>query len=349
MGRENIYKTLSVGAVVSKNNLTDLVDFFIDSRAYVLPSVKKSEAFKTRFSGNSILSDIVHRLTVLGNDKTFSLIKLPTKTIALREVVDMSFIPFDILQMKELITAPVKSLSLLPELDDKLVINITDITKANGDFSDISQFQYRVVRDFLSRSFYMSSGSVWVSPTFVRYIAKVYNMTIGGQIARLFDLSPPVQMFVQSVFCLFFVGKMTSLETAQSFTKSHSKNMGLYNAAELPQIFAFIEDVLGKPAPDNLVDVCRVIDAYGHDQLSGNDGARLTLPVLSTRFGALFNDSHVSRISLEYPPYFAFLIILVLSNVRIGLSFPMKNFNLVKEGQEIFGQAVRSSLFLNSL
>lgn len=348
MNRENIYKTQSVSSIIPKATLTDLVNFLVESRTYIIPGSKNNEAFKTRFSTNSILSEIVQKLATLGKDKEFSLIRLPSKSISLREVVDMSFIPFDMLQMKEMLTTPSLSLPLIPELNNKLIINTTDITKVNGEFSDVSQFQYRVVRDFLSRSFYVSSGSTWISPTFVSYIAKVYNMTIGGQIARLFGLSPPVQMFVQSIFCLFFVGKMTSSTTAQSFLKTHYKNMSLSGLTDLSQIFAFTEDVLSKPCPESLSDVCKVIEAYGHDQLTGNNGPRLSVPVLNVKFSSLFNDNHVSIIALEYPPYFAFLVLLVLSNVRIGLSFSMKNSNLVKEGHEVFDQLVRSSLFLNS-
>jgi hypothetical protein len=155
-------------------------------------------------------------------------------------------------------------------------------------------------------------------------------------------------MFVQTVFCLFFVAKMTSLETAQSFAKAHYKQLGLPGHSDLTQIFAFVEDSLGKPAPESLVDVCKVIDSYGNNDLIGPDGSRLTVPILNMRFASMFNDNHVSIIALEYPPYFAFLVLLVLSNIRINLSFYMKNLNLVKEGNEVFDQLIRSSLFLNS-
>lgn len=349
MGRENIYKTLSVGSIISKNNLNDLLDFLVDNRSSILPEQKKSEAFKTRFGGNSVLADIVQRISVLGIDQSYSLIKIPPKTISLREIVDMSFIPFDILQMKDVIDHPPKTLSVFSDIDDKMIINITDITRANGEFSHVDQFHYRVVRDFLSRSYYVSSGSMWVSPTFVMYVAKVYNMTIGGDIARRFDLTPPVQYFIQSILALFIVAKMTTMETAQAFIKARSKSMGLRDPKELEQIFAFVEDVLRKKAPESLVEVCNVIDAYGHDQLSDTRGPRITIPVLTTMFSSLYNDSHISRIALEYPPYFAFLIILAISNVRIRLSINMKNMNLVKEGQDVFNQVVRSSLFLNSI
>lgn len=349
MQRQNIFTTLSVTSVMPPALIGNLLDFLITNRAYIVAPEKRSELFKTRFSGHSFLSDIVHRLTVLGKDQAYSILKLPAKTVALREAIDMTFIPIDVRQMADVTTSFTKTLSLIPELNDKLVINVTDITKSNGDLSHAEQFHYRIVRDFLSRSFYASEGNVWISPTLVRYVAKVYSMTIGGQLARVFGLSPQVQMFVQTVLCAFFVGKMTSVEATPAFLKAHGRFMGLNDSQDLTQILAFIEDILGTTAPETLEGVCRVIDAYDHDQLKSGSGSRVTRPVLNTRFASLSTDIHFSVIALEYPPYFLFMILQVLSNIPIGLSYHMKNQNLVREGKEMIEQTIRSSNFFTAL
>ena len=349
MGKQNIYKTMSVASVMPNTMLQDLMDFLITNRNFILTPDKKSEAFKTRFINHSLISDMVHRITLLKKDQSYELIRFPNKSLSIREAIDMTFVPIDILQMKEIIPSSTTTLSHLSELDNKLIINVTDITKVNGDFSDITQFHYRIIRDFLSRSFYTSLGNVWISPTLVRYAAKVYSMTIGGRIARLYGLSPLVQMVIQTVFCAYFVGQMTSDDVAVTFMKSHGKHMGLPEASDLTQILSLIEDTLGKAVPASLEDVCKVIDAYDHDQLKTQQGSRLNRPVLNTAVASLFQDGQVSIIALEYPPYFVFLILLVLSNIRIGLSFPMKNMNLTKEGHDVFDQLIKSSTFFNTL
>jgi len=349
MGRQNIFTTLSVASVMPQSMRNDLLDFLISNRQSLLSPQRKSEAFRSRFSGHGPIADIVHRISTLGKDQSYALINIPTKSTSLREVVDMTFVPFDILQLKDVTPSYSKTLSLIPELDDKIVLNVSDITRSNGDFSDISQLQWRITRDFLSRSFYVSSGNVWISPALVRYVAKVYSMTIGGQIARLFGLSPLIQMFIQTVFGMYFVGKMTSSDIAPEFIRSHYRGMGVVDAQELVQIFSFVEDVLGKKTPESLEEVMKVIDEYGHDQLKHNGQSRLTRAVLHVRFSNLFPESHVSTIALEYPPYFLFLILLVLSNVRIGLSFSMKNLNLVREGHEVVEQLMKSHLFTNGI
>lgn len=345
-GRQNIFTTLSVASVIPSSMRHELMEFLINNRQYLLSATKANDVFKSRFSGRSLISEIYQRLLASGRDQTYSLIQLPSKSAALHEVVDMTFVPFDLLQLKEADATPIRSLSMIPELNDKLVINITDITKSTGELSDITQFQWRVVRDFLSRSYYTSSGNVWISPTLVRYVAKVYSMTIGGQTARLFNLSPLMATFVQTLFCLFFVGKMTSTSLAQAFVKSHAKHLGLFDSQDLLQIFAFTQDTIHKEAPESLEDVFAIIDAYGHSQISSAKGSRLNRSVLNQKFASLGNEGRVSTIALEYPPYFFFLILLSLSNVRMGLSFFMKNNpQLMREGQEVIEQTMRASNF----
>ena len=349
MGRQNIFTTLNVAAVMPLNMRNDLINFLINNRQNFLTSQKKTDAFKHRFSGQGPISDIVHRIATLGKDQTYNLINIPQKSTPIREVIDMTFVPWDILQLKEVTPAYTKTLSLIPELDDKIVINVSDIMRNNGDFSDISQLQWRIVRDFLSRSFYISSGNVWILPALVRYVAKVYSMTIGVKIARFFGLSPLLQTFIQTVFGLYFVGRMTSVEIAPDFVRSHYRSMGIINPQELVQIFAFVEDVLGKKSPETLDEVLKVIDEYGHDRLKDKGVPRLSRSVLNTKFSNLFPESHIATTSLEYPPYFFFMILLVLSNVRIGLSFTMKDMNLVNEGRDVVEQMMKSHLFTNGI
>jgi hypothetical protein len=340
-----VYQTPSGASFMPAKMIEDVEDFLVHNRAYILPHEKTSEAFKTRFFGHSLLSDLVYRLNVSGVDKEFALLRLPSKTVALREAVDQTFVPIDLLQMKEMTTtSSTRTLSLIPELNDKLVINITDITKANGDFLDASRFYNRVVRDFLSRHYYNSTSSAWISTSLVRYVAKVYSMTIGGNLAKLFGLTLNVQLFVQSIFCAFYIGKMTSIDIAEAFMKAHAKPLGLPQGTDLQQILAMMHDVLGKAVPQTLEEVFKVIDAYDHDQLNN---ARLSRAVLNAKLASITPDKPVAAIAMEYPPYFLFLIMQVLSAERIGLSFSMKNLNLLNEGKEVLSQVVKTPSFFD--
>jgi hypothetical protein len=349
VSRDNIYKTLSVASVMPASLIEDVINFLAQNRNHVYSDDQRMDLFKTRFSGHLLLSDIVHRITVLRKDQAYSLIRFPSKTLALREAVDMTFVPMDLLQMKEIVPSSTKSLSLLPELNDKLVINVTDITRSSGELSDVTPFQYRIVRDFLSRSYYLSDGNVWMSPTLVRYVAKVYSMTIGGQLARRCNLAPTVKNFVQTVFCAFFVNKMSSDEVAPDFMKVHGRFMDLNDNTETTQILAFIEDTLGHATPRSIEEVCKVIDAFDSTQLKTPNGSRINRPILNMMFGSLASESHVAVIALEYPPYFLFMILLVLSNIRIGLSFNMKSTNALREGKEVFDTLLKSPSFFNAL
>ena len=350
MSRQNIYSTTSASTILNERAIQNFLSYVKTNRGFIVPSSKNQELCRVRNSSNILISDLYTKMMALGKYNSFSFMRIPLKDNAIKEVVETPYLTFDILQMRDILNSEYKELILIPELNNKIIINYTDISRANGEISDFSQFQSRIVRDFLSRSFYVSKGSAWISPTFVCYIAKVYNMTIGGQIARKFGLSPDIQMFLQILFAIYSVSKMVDNNQVSAFIKAHHKDLGLRtDSVEIEGVFSFIEDTIKRRTPDNLFDVCKIIEEYGSDQLIGTNGPRITVPVLNVMFSSWHNDSFVSFVALEYPPYFAYLILLVISNFRIGLSFSMKNLNLVKEGQNIFQKTIQSSIFLNSV
>lgn len=348
MTHHTIYELMSVQALMPPAQLRDLELFLVQNRAYLLSSAKKAEAFRTRHSGQTLMDDLITRLVAQGADQMFALLQLPTKAFALREVIDFNFVPFDLQQIAQTLSAETKSVALLPELHNKMVINITDITKASGEFSDLGQFHDRVVRDFLSRHYATDTAQAWISPRLVRYVAKVYSMTIGGRLARTLNLSAQQQAFVQTVFALFYVGQMTKKGLAADFVKDHMRYLGVPAIVDVTQILAFVEDQLAKSAPETLEDVCQVLGAYGIRPVNGTETSRVNRAVLNVAMASLYQDSHVSMIALEYPPYFLFLILLVLSHQRIGLSFSMKQMSVTTEGTEVIGQLVRSPFWIGA-
>lgn len=348
MGYQNIYQTFGGSAFMPPATINNLTAFLLSNRAYIWSPEKKSEAFRTRFFGHTILSDTIMRITGLGLDTNFALLKLPSKSVSLHEAVDMTFLPMDLLQMKAVIGHEDQALALVPELHDKVVINVTDLTKANGDFVDVTRFHQRVVRDFLSRNYATSTTNMWVSTSLVRYVAKVYSMTIGQRLARFFGLSPDVQLFVQTVFCAFFLGQMTTSNVTEGFMKSNAKQLGLPQGFDLQQILDMMKDTLGHAIPTTLEKVFAVIDGFDHDQLKNKGVSRLNRGVLNAQFASLGAERVLSTIALEYPPYFLYLIMLVLSNERIGLAFYMKNMKIVNEGREVVEQMIKSPMFLHA-
>jgi hypothetical protein len=219
---------------------------------------------------------------------------------------------------------------------------VTDLLRSTGDFSDGTQFQFRVVRDFLSRSYYKSTSNIWISPAIVSYVAKVYSMSIGAELAKTYSLSAAETAYVQMIFALFYIGKMTAPAIAPAFLKAHIKDIGFFHPDEVTQVLQFVADTIGKPTPETIEEAIAAIVAYGSPRLTSNGTSRLNRAVLNVKFSTLYQDGQIGTIALEYPPYFLFMILLALSGVRIKLSFTMKTFNLVRKGREVFEQAIRS-------
>jgi hypothetical protein len=350
MGRDNLFKTLNVSSILHEDSITRLLTFLMTNRGAILPTQKKSELFRTRFSGSSPIADLVQSIAASGKDKTYSLLRLPTKMNSLPECIDMTFITMDVMQMKSALkNPPSSSLVAFPEINDRVIVNISDLTKANGDFSDVSQFHGRIVKDFLSRSYYNSSSPTWISPTFVRHVAKVYSMTVAAGLAGQFKTTPVTENLIKIILSLFYVGKMTSPATAVSFVKANARDLGLYDIYDLDQIAALSKEVLGTPIPTNIVDVTRLIAALDISEIGGSEHPHIDVPIMNRKFMTIFSDSNVSRIALEYPPYFAYILLSVASGIRCGLSFSMAKFKLDSENRKVMQELVRNPAVLSGL
>lgn len=349
MSRENIFSVPSAKYIMSPAELIRVLEYFIEQRDCILPTHRAEDLLRHRGGGNTVANEVVSNIVSSGKSNRFSMIRYPLKTTQLRETADSTFVPFDILQMREASHFHNPLLTTIPELSDVMLINVTDLTRANGDLADVGQMQWRVTRDFLSRSYYMDTSSIWISPQFVRYIAKAYSTVIAYRLSKLFGLSPMMMTFVRTVFCHFYLTKMTDPKSSGEFAIANSRELGFYDKQEVAQTIAYAKDVLGKDSPESLEDVFAVIDAQNHTSMFNRGKSRLTRAVLSTTFQSIYPDSHISAIALEYPPYFALLSMMVASGMRIGLSVWMKFANLEKEGRLVFEQTTRSPAFLKGL
>ena len=344
MTRSNLFETVGVRVVISPAMRLQIADFAVDQRQYVLSEDKHLDAFRNRFTGHGPVSDLFQRIAQARLDTGFALMRIPARTVAIPEVMDLSFIPFDLKQIKDCTPGFPTAIAHTASLDDKLLINISDIANANGDFSDITQFQWRVIRDYLSRNYYTNQDKIWLSANIVRYVAKVYSITVSLRLARTFGLSPMVQSFVQLVFALFYIGKMSAVETAPDFVRAHAKQLDFYDLQVVAQTLGFIEDTLDKPAPDSLEDVFAVIAAYGNSQMTKG---RLNRVTLYAKVSSLYSDGHLATIAMEYPPYFVYMLLLALSGARIGLALQLKTMQrLMTEGREIADQLVKLPVHL---
>lgn len=345
MSRPSLFSYLSAAASVNPKQLTILVEYLIRNTDVFLDTSEMNALFRSKSVVTTPISRIYQRLIETNEQGIFSPIRFRSGVHTINEVAASRHLTLDMLQAIEVVTpATAGAISVQPNLNKKIILNITQFTKASGDVSDTLGLQSVIVRDLLSRSFFTDTRTTWMTPNLTHFVCKVYSMTLGSSVASWYNLDYKTQTILNTLFAFFFLSAMSDDVSAANTLKTKYRYFGLPDSAEdLDQIFALIAMTLQKPTLDSLDDVCTVIDALGVERI------RINRQILNTRLKSLGPDILTTAIALEYPPYFTYLILLVLSGSKIGLSYRLKSFNLMKEASVFVSDLIQTSSFIGSL
>ncbi len=343
MSRNSIYDYFSAKMTVNSKQAAALAEYLIRHRDMIMDPLTTQSFFKARSLVTTPISKIFTRAVAVGDVNRFSLLSRGRDQTAVPELLTMRHLPFDLMQMASVNPSIADATRALPELNDKIVVNTAQMMRQSGEISDVPGFYNVVVRDLLSRSFFDSrTRSTWLNPSLTQFVCKIYSMSLGSSIAVWYGLDHKTQGFVTALFAYFYLGQMTSPEAAQTILTSQWKAYLLPEPRELTALFATIKDVCGKQSLDSLNDVFTAIDALHVERL------RLDWNILLRRMQAMGPDVHTSGLALEYPPYFIYLILLVLSGSKIGLGYKIKSNSMMKDGTRFVDDLVQSNSFLGS-
>ncbi len=343
MSRNSIYDYFSARMTVNSKQAAALAEYLIRHRDMIMDSSATQSVFKARSLVTTPISQIFTRAVAVGDTSRFSLLSRGRNTQSVPEVLTMRHLPFDLMQMADVNPSIADATKALPELHDKIVINTSQLMRQSGEISDAPGFYNVVVRDLLSRSFFESrTRSTWLNPSLTQFVCKIYSMSLGSSIAGWYGLDHKTQGFVTAIFAYFYLSQMTSADAAQTILISQWKAYSLPEPRDLTEIFSMIKDVCDKSSLDSLSDVFTAIEALHVERL------RLDWNILLRRQQAMGPDIHTSGMALEYPPYFIYLILLVLSGSKIGLSYKIKSSSMMKDGARFVDDLIRSNSFLGS-
>lgn len=338
--RPSVFDYFTSRVSIPKAGLIDLVDFFIRHRDLVQTPAASKSFFTTRSLITTPLTQLATQAVELGKDQLFALMEVPAKSVAVPEIFTFQHIPFDIKQFPPNLSEAFK---MMPELRDKIVLNITPFLKSSGQFSDLTGFQNVMVRDLLTRSFATSTSKTWLTPQLALFVAKIYSMSLGSAIAEWFQLDIRQRGIVSTILAFYMLQQMSSAEGAKVFLLNHRKYLYLPDTQDIEQIFGLITDTLGDLSIPKLDDAYTVINAIGVQRMEVN---RRVVISRTQKWGP---NLYTTSLALEHPAYFTYLILLCLSGAKIGLSYRFKAINNNREGLEFVDNLRHCATFLPSL
>lgn len=286
------------------------------------------------------MSSCFDRIATSGALSNFAAFCILNKNSSIPEILTASSITLD---LKEYGSA--SSVSSIPELKEKVLVNITSLVKPNkvdGGYvvNAIDLFQGIFVRGQLCLS-YADSADIWLAPYLAEYTIKSYSMILSGLISRYFNLSLSETLKVAGVFALFFSQLISG-------DKDNLAMPALFNRCTFVGNRKELEDLAKECEPWSkngltLDATCEAIATIINDRMKTfNMGALLALA------GNLGPDIITSQIALEYPPYWVYQVVLALSGAKVPLIYQMNSQKLTAEGRSKYLTALMASDYILS-
>lgn len=315
-----------------------VLKYLVENRGYLL-SVPELMAMVNPIRSilRTPIAECFNRMISSDGLHNFASLYIPSKSVGVPESLSTASLTLDIKQMSN-----ASSVSSVPQLRDKVIVNITPMVKADratGGYAitSIDNFQAMYVRGQLVASY--NDDVTWLPAITADYLVKTYSMILSGLISRYYSLSLIETMRVAGIFALMFCQLLDGDEVnVNPPLFSHCTYIG--SRADLTEM----SKAYASKSKDGLtlIKCCELISELGIERMSS-----FGLEALLSMCQNLGPDLLTSQIALEYPPYWMYIIILALSGNKIQLIYQLNAHKLTQEGSSKWLQSIynRENIF----
>lgn len=221
-----------------------------------------------------------------------------------------------------------QQLASLPRLRDKVLINLTSHVRreSDGQFTIVNndEIPKLIVRGQLVASYWDNDD--WPSPYVAEFAIKSYSMILSAMISRYYSLSLSEQLRIRAILAFY----MAQWMTGEGYDSGHpplfmkSVNYGTHGEVEA------IANMCNEAYPNGL-DIDAVADLIvksGPEKLRNFNTA-----AFSAICGNLGEDMIISKIGLEYPPYWIYMLVAAMSGTKTPLVYQLNSERLINEGR----------------
>lgn len=286
------------------------------------------------------MAEFFDRLVSANKLGNFAAIYIPSKGASIPELLTSSNITLDLKQIPD--TNIIKS---IPELRDKILVNVTSVLRqdrsSNGFIVNaVDNFQYLFSRGHLVASYQDSDG--WLTAYLAEYAVKSYSMISSGLISRYFSLTLIETMKIAGILALFFCQLLSKENDDKVMPPLFNRCTFIGNRAELQEL----ADACKHKSMHGLTitSVCELIAELGPERMS-----KFSVMDFNSLCGNLGPDQITSRIALEYPPYWIFILLMALSGAKLPLIYQLNAQKLTAEGCSKFLQQILTTESLYSV
>lgn len=319
-----------------------VVDYLIANRTVIANKFDLANIFSMKSLTSTPISQIFERCISSGFIDEFAVIlKIPDRS-SVPDLITMNSIVIDLKQSD-------KGLPLKPytELFQKILLNISSIVKYtnNGIYvAAVQEMHSMFVKGMLTRS-YAFSKDIWLSPSHNQFMIRSYSMLVATVIARTTGLSYNELLNVAMVFALY-MSQMLNRNTSygnEVIPASFYNQVYLGQRADLVRFTDEHSEDLKEPL--NLIRCCNLISKIGTAKVKN-----YSLDLLYRQCSSLgsYTDTLTTRIALEYPPYWVWMIAQTVSGAKLG-SFGkiLQQHGLMNGAKKFSNELVFSNIYQN--
>lgn len=316
-----IYDTMSVRFTINKAHLKSLIKFLIANRDIVDTRETTRSKLTVKSSMTTSMSQLYdHLVFTEGFQRSVRTLTIDESVSSIPEMLTFRHIPFDMTQISTVLPDMARSLRSMPEYTNSLLVNTSSLLSSRGEIIDTLTFQSNIVRDILSRTYHQANEN-WLTPDQAKYVVRVYSMTISQALSSVFKLTQDQKQRVSIIFSYFYLTQLVDPEDAAAVLTSGPKDLGLLRDDSIQDTIDLIEHVYPPTNRERMTldTTFDILDRLAIPRLKVNR------KLLNSRLGKLGGDLNTSAISLEYPPYFIYLIGLAASGAKNRMNFMIKN------------------------
>ncbi len=282
------------------------------------------------------MSDLFDHIAGHGKLSSYASIFVPSTSTSdsLPELIATSGISLDLKDLPD-----GSSLKTMPEYANKMLVNLSNVLKVNKmsglSVANIEALHRQYVRGMIIMS-YNDQSSCWLTPQLAEFLIKSYTMIISGIIANRHNLTFQEQGNVMMILA-FFMSQMIDDVDADPWNPPlfyrctfAGSRIDLENAQK--RIVESLEELaIDKKENMSIDSVARLIAKTGPERMarfSGNEFFEMTKTIGENPL--------ISKIAVEYPPYWLFLLIVALSGSKLPMLYHLNQVRLTQEAKSTF-------------
>lgn len=324
----SVFNTLVGRTTVPASQMTQLASYLVKSGSPISDGDAKT-IITTRTHAQTAIAQIATRLAESQSGPgTFLRLMNVKSGEAIPEVLHYTHLPLDVAQMGAVAPDVQKALSYTP-FADRVVMNVTQLVRQNGNVNDLTRLHGFITRAILSRSYFQAEG-VWLA-TYLRFIGRSYSIILSSSVGTAYDLELFDRQAVMAVFGHYIYQQLGVRDPTETMVAQH-RQLGYTSPMVVRDIGDLINAEAGS-APLTLVAACSLLGKLNIPRLKTAD-----IRLLYHRFAMLGGDANTSALALEYPPAWVYLLLLCASGQKIDMQRHLNNAGLITENRQFSDQ-----------